>query len=105
MLVIHQDVAALFNWNDEVFVPGRLVRHSLSTDSTTIVFYNMHNYELDEQGSRRGRLALERDVALASANPFSYFVIVLGDFNRPKLGEFRKYIDPIAQANYMQNFS
>ena len=72
-------------WRDVLFV------NPWVTVGGTVIIYNIRDFQWDHDGSSSARQWLLHDITLAAADPFSYIVIVVGDFNRVRKGETRSY--------------
>eukprot|EP00973_Karenia_brevis_P039627 5473268-Karenia_brevis.AAC.2 len=106
MLVVRDSFdQSLVSWTDTVHVEGRVVQHVLTSSVGVIEIFNSHHFNLDAAGSAAARYSIQQSINVANMNPFSHLVVLLGDFNKMRKGELRHYIDPLDQADYVQNFS
>eukprot|EP00973_Karenia_brevis_P001154 157168-Karenia_brevis.AAC.1 len=91
----------LAEWEDESLCDGRVVRSILRVETPgrqELVIYNVHRENIPAHITELICDKLRSDLGRARQNPLGYVVIVLGDFNLPRSGDIRQYLNLLDQA-------
>ena len=64
-----------------IFSPGRLGRVTVQVGEISIAIYPTHNYDISSPQMKLFEETIQEDMRLAKANPTSFLVLLLGDFN------------------------
>ena len=93
------------SWTDLSVADGRIVRSELSHPSGRIALWNVHLHQVSGAVASDARARILSDLRESKASPLTNPVFLAGDFNLGRNGEIRSYLDPLAQAEYVNALS
>ncbi|CAK0837231.1 unnamed protein product [Prorocentrum cordatum] len=70
-------------------IPGRALRTAFQADDQKLIFYNIHNYGINNAATRRISMRTLNDQRLAKADPSRVLLFVLGDFSFAAVGKLK----------------
>ncbi|CAK0873209.1 unnamed protein product, partial [Prorocentrum cordatum] len=87
--VVTPEVALQSQCGGEPFLPGRVLRAFFQADGQGLIFYDIHNYEINNAAVRRISTKISGDARLAKAGPSKIVLVVIGDINFAAVGELK----------------
>ena len=96
-------IAASNVWLPQSGEIAAVVNSSSTVPNSSLVVWGIHDFKWSSSESNTALEMARADVDVAKCNPLENVVVCAGDLNRPRLGDERVYLDPLAQAQHLSS--